>query len=533
MSLNQKHLPFFIAVLLGIGIYMGSKLNTNSSSYFASTKNSSKQKFNKLIDYIEYEYVDPVDTDSIIENFIDTVLQNLDPHSSYIPKQDLMSVTENMKGDFIGIGVRFYIYKDSIAVIRAIEGGPSFRAGILAGDRILLADDDTLYGQNWSESKVIERLRGEKNSKVQLKIKREGVDSLLNFEIIRSEVPIKSVVASYMINPTLGYVRINRFAESTYLEFENNIEDLISKGALNLVLDLRDNPGGFLQIAMQIADEFLEDGKLILFTKNKTNEIDKTFATAKGRFEEAEVYVLINENSASASEIVAGALQDNDKGTIIGRRSFGKGLVQQEMDLGDGSAIRLTTSRYYTPTGRSIQRSYDKGSEAYYDDYYERLEDRAVDTLQLNAVVDSLIFTTPKGKIVYGGGGIIPDVYVPYDANFNNDIVEYLKVSGMMDFFVFEYLDGQRAQYTSLSEAEFLSAFEISEDIYQQFFSNFSERISLKNEEIHLYKNALKILLKSAFAKQVFGDNTAAKVMSTFDPMLQKTTDIEAALISN
>lgn len=533
MSLNQKHLPFFIAVLLGIGIYMGSKLNTNSSSYFASTKNSSKQKFNKLIDYIEYEYVDPVDTDSIIENFIDTVLQNLDPHSSYIPKQDLMSVTENMKGDFIGIGVRFYIYKDSIAVIRAIEGGPSFRAGILAGDRILIADDDTLYGQNWSESKVIERLRGEKNSKVQLKIKREGVDSLLNFEIIRSEVPIKSVVASYMINPTLGYVRINRFAESTYLEFENNIEDLISKGALNLVLDLRDNPGGFLQIAMQIADEFLEDGKLILFTKNKTNEIDKTFATAKGRFEEAEVYVLINENSASASEIVAGALQDNDKGTIIGRRSFGKGLVQQEMDLGDGSAIRLTTSRYYTPTGRSIQRSYDKGSEAYYDDYYERLEDRAVDTLQLNAVVDSLIFTTPKGKIVYGGGGIIPDVYVPYDANFNNDIVEYLKVSGMMDFFVFEYLDGQRAQYTSLSEAEFLSAFEISEDIYQQFISNFSERISLKNEEIHRYKNALKILLKSAFAKQLFGDNTAAKVMSTFDPMLQKTTDIEAALISN
>lgn len=512
---------------------MGSKLNTNSSSYFASTKNSSKQKFNKLIDYIEYEYVDPVDTDSIIENFIDTVLQNLDPHSSYIPKQDLMSVTENMKGDFIGIGVRFYIYKDSIAVIRAIEGGPSFRAGILAGDRILIADDDTLYGQNWSESKVIERLRGEKNSKVQLKIKREGVDSLLNFEIIRSEVPIKSVVASYMINPTLGYVRINRFAESTYLEFENNIEDLISKGALNLVLDLRDNPGGFLQIAMQIADEFLEDGKLILFTKNKTNEIDKTFATAKGRFEEAEVYVLINENSASASEIVAGALQDNDKGTIIGRRSFGKGLVQQEMDLGDGSAIRLTTSRYYTPTGRSIQRSYDKGSEAYYDDYYERLEDRAVDTLQLNAVVDSLIFTTPKGKIVYGGGGIIPDVYVPYDANFNNDIVEYLKVSGMMDFFVFEYLDGQRAQYTSLSEAEFLSAFEISEDIYQQFISNFSERISLKNEEIHRYKNALKILLKSAFSKQLFGDNTAAKVMSTFDPMLQKTTDIEAALISN
>jgi carboxyl-terminal processing protease len=533
MFLNRKHLPFFIVVLLGIGIYIGSKLSTNTSNHFANSKNVSKQKFSRLIDYLEYEYVDPVDTDSIVEGFIDTVLQNLDPHSSYIPKQDLASVKENMKGDFIGIGVSFYNYKDSITVIRAIEGGPSFRAGILPGDRILMADDDTIYGQNWSDSKVIERLRGKKNSKVQLTIKRTGVDSLLDFEIIRSEVPIKSVVASYMINPTLGYVKINRFAESTFLEFEKSIENLLSEGASNLVLDLRDNSGGFLQIAEQIADEFLEDGTLILFTKNKTNEIEKIFATAKGRFEKAEVYVLINENSASASEIVAGALQDNDKGIIIGRRSFGKGLVQQEMDLGDGSAIRLTTSRYYTPTGRSIQRSYDKGSEAYYDDYYQRLEHRAVDTLQSDLLADSLKFTTPKGKIVYGGGGIIPDVYVPYDANFNNDIIEFLKASGIMDFFVFEYLDSKRAKYTSLSETEFLTTFEISEAIYQKFVSNFSDRMNMKNEEINPYKNAIEILLKSAFAKQLFGDNTAAKVLSTFDPMLQKTNDLEAVVISN
>ena len=303
-----------------------------------------------------------------------------------------------MKGDFIGIGVRFYNYKDTITVIRPIEGGPSFRAGILAGDRILMADDDTIHGQNWGQDKVIERLRGEKNSKVQLTIKRAGVDSLLSFEIIRAEVPIKSVVASYMINPTLGYIKINRFAESTYLEFEKRFEDLLSQGASNLVLDLRDNPGGFLQIAEQIADEFLEDGKLILFTKNKTNETVESFATSKGRFEQAEVYVLINENSASASEIVAGALQDNDKGTIVGRRSFGKGLVQQEMDLGDGSAIRLTTSRYYTPTGRSIQRSYAKGSEAYYDDYYERLDDRVWTHCNPEGIADSLTIYNPKGQ---------------------------------------------------------------------------------------------------------------------------------------
>ena len=330
-----------------------------------------------------------------------------------------------------------------------------------------------------------------------------------------------------MINPTLGYLKINRFAESTYLEFEKAYEDLLVKGASNLVVDLRDNPGGFLQIAEQIVDEFLEEGKLILFTKNKTNEIVESFATAKGRFETAVVYVLINENSASASEIVAGALQDNDKGTIIGRRSFGKGLVQREMDLGDGSAIRLTTSRYYTPTGRSIQRSYVDGPEAYYEAYYERLEDRADDSLQSEIVADSLMFLTPKGKVVYGGGGIIPDVYVPYDLNFNNDIIEFLKISGVMDFYVFEHLDSHRTQYMSFSEAEFLKNFETSELIYEQFISYFSEASRLEGAAMTPYQSIIKTLLKSAIAKQLFGDSSAAKVMSTIDPMLQKVNDLE------
>jgi carboxyl-terminal processing protease len=532
MSLNQKHLPFFIAVLLAMGIFIGSKLNTQTTSRYASTKSISKKKLNRLIDYLEYEYVDPVDTDSIVEGFIDAVLQNLDPHSSYIPKQDLASVTENMKGDFIGIGVSFYTYKDTITVIRPIEGGPSFRAGILAGDRILMAGNDTILGDNWGQDKVIKRLRGKNKSKVQLKIKRSGVDSLLNFEIIRAEVPIKSVEASYMISPKLGYIKINRFAESTYLEFEKSFEDLLAKGASNLVLDFRDNPGGFLQIAEQIVDEFLGDGKLILFTKNKTNDTVESFATAKGQFEQAEVYVLINENSASASEIVAGALQDNDRGTIVGRRSFGKGLVQQEMDLGDGSAIRLTTSRYYTPTGRSIQRSYANGSEAYYDNYYRRLDDRAVDTLRPEGIADSLKFITPKGKIVYGGGGIIPDVYVPYDENFNSDIVEFLKGSGFIDFFVFEQLDGQRDQYFSFSESEFLSTFEISKEIYQQFETDFLKTTRLDKTKLDTQEDFIKILLKSAFAKQLFGDNTAAKVMSSFDPMLQKINNLETVILN-
>ena len=533
MVLHKKNIPFFVGVLLAIGIYIGAKFNPSSTKSYTSTNSTSKQKLNRLIDYLEYEYVDPVDTDSIVESFIDAVLQNLDPHSSYIPKQDLASVTENMKGDFIGIGVSFYNYKDTIAVIRPIDGGPSFRAGILAGDRILMADDDTIHDKNWSSDQVVQRLRGKKNSRVQLKIKRRGIDSLLNFEIIRAEVPIKSVEASYMINATLGYVKINRFAESTYLEFEKGVEDLVAKGASNLVLDLRDNPGGFLQIAEQITDEFLEDGKLILFTKNKMNEIVESVATAKGRFENSKVYVLINENSASASEIVAGALQDNDIGTIIGRRSFGKGLVQQEMDLGDGSAIRLTTSRYYTPTGRSIQRSYAEGSEAYYNAYYERLNDRTLDTLDSDSMNDSLIFTTPKGKIVYGGGGIIPDVLVPYDPNFNNDMVEFLKTSGVMDFFVFEHLDDQRDQYNAMSESEFLKTFDVSDAIYTQFITYFSETTRLGNEQFNTHESAIKTLLKAAFAKQLFGDNVAIKIISSFDPMLKKVNDLEAIPIQD
>ncbi len=244
MSLNPKHLPFLIGVVLALGIYIGDKVSVNSSNTFTRT-NTSKQKLNRLIDYLEYEYVDPVDTDSIVEGVIDQVLQNLDPHSTYIPKQDLASVTENMKGDFIGIGVSFYRYKDTIAVIRPIEGGPSFRAGIMAGDRILMADNDTIHGVFWSQDKVVQKLRGKKNSKVRLQIKRAGVDSLLDFEITRAEVPIKSVASFYMMSSTLGYIKINRFAVSTYLEFDDAVEDLIASGATNLVLDLRDNPGGF------------------------------------------------------------------------------------------------------------------------------------------------------------------------------------------------------------------------------------------------------------------------------------------------
>ena len=522
-----------MAVLLALGVYIGTKLSSSSTGLYSNSQNSSKLKLNRLIDYLNYDYVDAVNTDSIVEGVIDNILQNLDPHSTYISKDDITSVNESMKGDFIGIGVQFYIYKDTISVIRSIQGGPSFRSGIKAGDRILMADSDTIHGPSWSQDKVIKKLRGTKNSKVRLQIKRANIDSLLAFDVIRSEVPIKSVDAFYMISPTLGYIKINRFAESTYLEFEKGVNDLLSKGAVNLVLDLRDNPGGFLQIAEKIVDEFLEAGKLILFTKNKSNQVSESYATEKGRFKNAEVYVLINENSASASEIIAGALQDNDKGTIIGQRSFGKGLVQREMGLGDGSAIRLTTARYYTPTGRSIQRSYDSGTDAYYESYYKRLEDRKLNQVQPESRVDSLKFTTPKGKVVYGGGGIIPDIYSPYDSIFNSNQFEFLKGTGVLDFFVFEQLDIQRSLYTGLSESQFLKEFELSDSLYQKFISYFKDLTDITVGETRAHKYALKVLLKSAYTKQLFGDTAAMKVLLEIDPALQKVIEIEASKIVN
>ncbi|MBT8268181.1 MAG: S41 family peptidase, partial [Bacteroidia bacterium] len=363
MKIQKKLWPLIIGLAVSAGIFIGGRMSFTDTSDRLFTSNSKKDKLNRLIDYIDYEYVDEVNTDSIVDVTVNSILDNLDPHSTYIPKEDLQRVTENMKGDFVGIGVSFYTYNDTVTVIRPLEGGPSIKAGIRGGDRILMANGEPIYGKNWSNEAVVNRLKGEKGSRIKLTIYRPGEDDLMEFKIKRNDVPIKSVDAYYMLNDNLGYIKINRFAESTYNEFKDGLDELIDKGATELVLDLRDNPGGFLGIAERIADEFLEDDRLILFTKNKKGKIEKSFASSKGDFEDGQVYVLINENSASASEIIAGALQDNDKGTIVGRRSYGKGLVQREMGLGDGSAVRLTISRYYTPTGRSIQRSYSNGNQ--------------------------------------------------------------------------------------------------------------------------------------------------------------------------
>ncbi|MDX1363845.1 S41 family peptidase [Arenibacter latericius] len=519
--------PTVIGLALAIGIFIGGKLHFKDSQNKLFSKNSKKEKLNRLIDYIDYEYVDEINTDSIVDVTVNNILEKLDPHSVYIPKSEMEKVAESMKGDFVGIGVNFYMYRDTISIIRTIENGPSYRKGLKQGDRILMADGDTLFGSGIPNDLVIKKLKGEKGSPVDLQVYRKNGNKLFNVTVNRDVVPIKSVEAYCMLTDDMGYIKVNRFAESTYKEFKNALRKLEAKGAKKLTLDLRDNPGGYLGIAEQMADEFLSDGKMILYTKNKRGRIDKVFATNKGHFENKPVYVLINEKSASASEIIAGSLQDNDIGTIVGRRSFGKGLVQREMDLGDGSAVRLTVSRYYTPTGRSIQKSYENGNRDYYQKFMDRYHNGELLSVDSIKVADSLKFKTPKGKVVYGGGGIIPDVFVPIGSN-ESEAIEAMSL-GYIPRFVFTYLDDHRAYYEQFDRDDFIENYKVDDILFESFIKYASNRIRL---DFYAFEDKLKRYLKAALAEQLFDANAHAQIKSGADDMIQKVLELDQEKIA-
>ena len=516
--------PTILAAALALGVFIGGKLDFNDSPEKLFTTNSKKDKLNRLIDYIDYEYVDEINTDSIVDVTVNNILDKLDPHSVYIPKEEMTQVSESMKGDFVGIGISFYPYRDTISVIRTIKDGPSFLKGIQAGDRILMADNDTLYGRKLASDVIVEKLKGKEGTSIELKVYRKKEDRIFTVKVKRDIVPIKSVQSYFMMTRDMGYIKINRFAESTFKEFKSALKALQKKGARKLTLDLRDNPGGYLGIAEQMADEFLKDGKLILFTKNKKGKINNVYATDKGSFEDKEVYVLINERSASASEIIAGALQDNDLGTIVGRRSFGKGLVQREMELGDGSAVRLTVSRYYTPTGRSIQRTYKNGNKDYYQRFTDRYHSGELISVDSIKVADSLKFKTPKGKVVYGGGGIIPDVFVPIGTN-EEEAVESMDSVGFISYFVFEHLDEDRQRYEDYSEKEFIANFKVDDILFEQFV-DYAISSNLKMS-FYDFEDSVKLYLKAALAEQLFGANVHAKIKSQADAMLQQVLELD------
>ncbi len=527
--MNKKYsalLPLIIAFALALGFFLGGKLNFNDSPERLFSTNSKKDKLNRLIDYIDYEYVDDVNTDSIVDVTVNSILEKLDPHSVYISEKEMSGVTDNMKGDFVGIGINFYAYNDTIAVIKTVKDGPSFVKGILPGDRILMADMDTLYGKDFPSEIIVDKLKGKEGTSVDLTIYRKSENRTFNVKVKRGIVPLKSVDAFYMLTNDIGYIKVNRFAESTYKEFKDALNRLQKLGAKKLVLDLRDNPGGYLGMAEEMADEFLVDGKLILFTKNKKGKINKSFATDKGDFEDKPIYVLINERSASASEIVAGALQDNDIGTIVGRRSFGKGLVQREMALGDGSAVRLTVSRYYTPTGRSIQKTYANGTKDYYQRFTDRFHSGEMISVDSIKVADSLKFITPKGKIVYGGGGIIPDVFVPIGSN-EEEAVDSMDDLGFLSFFVFEHLDEDRERYADYTQEDFVKDFKVDDILFEKFVSYSVDRNLRMN--FYDYEKSIKQFLKANIAEQLFNTNIHAKIKADEDLMLKKVLELDDA----
>lgn len=518
---NKNNFPIYFSLAIVLGIIIGVSLNGNSTDVLSISNNASQEKkIKKLINFIERDYVDNVNTDKLLDGAINEMLGKLDPHSVYIPKENLQAVTENMQGNFVGIGVQFRMISDTITVIQPIKGGPSIKAGIKAGDRILMANNDTLFGKNMFSSKVPKYLKGKPDTRVALRIYRKSNDSLFTINLKRGKVNIKSVDLAYMINDSVGYIKLDRFARNTYREFKSSLNTLIDDGMTDLVLDLRGNGGGYVDIANKIIDEFLEDDKLIVFTKNNKGEIDKDYATSRGSFESGGLYVLIDENSASASEIVAGALQDNDKGTIIGRRSFGKGLVQVEMGLGDGSAVRLTTARYYTPTGRSIQKPYDKnGNSNYYKDYQKRMKSGELLNKDSIKVVDSLKFTTPKGKVVYGGGGIIPDVFVAIDTTSYMSNFYFNSVNN----YAFDYVDANRKNLEKWTVDSFVSDFDTDETIFKDYLSSIKD----KAKPSFRTKKSLKRYLKASIANVLFGDVGFYRIIHQEDKMLQKVLELE------
>ncbi len=503
---------------MGLGVVIGGKLNYFSQDVSGSVNNH-KNKLNRLINLIEQNYVDQINTDSIVDLTVNGILEKLDPHSVYIAKNDMDQVAESMRGDFVGIGVNFYMYNDSVAVIKPLPGGPSEKAGIKAGDRILFADNYQLFGKKLPNDSLFPRLKGKIGSEVELTVYRKSVNKKLKVKLKRGIIPIKSVDVALMLNDRIGYVKINRFAESTYKEFKNGLNQLKRQGAQTIVLDVRDNGGGYLDQAVKIVDDFLVENAPIVTTKNKKGQIDKTKATGGGLFENGKVVVLINENSASASEILAGAIQDNDRGLIIGRRSFGKGLVQREMPLGDGSAVRLTVARYYTPSGRSIQKPYIEGNEDYFNEFERRFYNGELYEKDSIKVADSLKFKTLKGRTVYGGGGIIPDVFVPLNGKHGDEATEMLMQSGIVSYFVFEQLEKNRKQYEGLSLEGLKKKFAENKflDKFTAYLEQSGIQIAFKNN-----RELANDYLLAEFIRQLFDEEKAFELKLKNDLMIQE-----------
>ncbi|KGE88825.1 MAG: S41 family peptidase [Phaeodactylibacter xiamenensis] len=523
-------LPLLFAIVLVTGMLLGMRMQSNMPKLVVEQEAPGPEgigqgKVEEILRYVEAKYVDAVDKEALTQEVIDDLLSRLDPHSNYISAEELQAVNEQLKGNFDGIGVEFMVLDDTIVVVTPLAGGPSETAGILSGDRIVQIADSTIAGVGMDSDDIIKMLRGEKGTDVQIGILRGKETKLRQFTVTRDEIPMNSVDVAYMLDANTGYIKLNRFSATTYEEFMKALEELVeNQGMEDLVLDLRHNPGGYLQQATNMLSQlFKEKDKLLVYTEGDAVSRSEYTSTGRNFFDVEDIVVLIDEGSASASEIVAGAIQDHDRGVIIGRRSFGKGLVQEQYKLRDGAALRLTVARYYTPSGRSIQKPYDD-PEAYEHEMYDRYETGEMEAARNILIQDSTEYYTDNGRIVYGGGGIMPDVFVPIDTLSLDE--DYLTLRQYVPQYVFRYL-GEEADPAALTEQgldRFVTSFSIDDALLQGLITYAEEHgdpltADALSEPV---KRATKHMLKARIAKQLFEDEGYYKVWNMEDAMVKE-----------
>ena len=515
----KLYIPVLVAITLVLGILIGNRLNRNAGKNIPATSNVNK--FDAIVNLIQNAYVDSISTDSLIEKTIPQLLKNLDPHTTYIPAKEMVSVEEEMRGNFGGIGVQFSIQNDTVMVVDVISGGPSSKLGIMPGDRIITVNDTSLVVKGLKNEKVLSKLRGEKGTKVNVGIKRKGFKAPIAFSITRGDIPIYSVDVNYMIDATTGYIKVSRFGEQTYEEFMEGMKALDQQGMKNVIVDLRGNPGGYLNAVIKMVNEFLDKGELIVYTQGNA-QARKTFqADSRGAYRDKGIIVLVDDFSASASEIFAGAIQDNDRGWIIGRRSFGKGLVQEQIPFNDGSAVRLTVARYYTPSGRCIQKPYDKGNDEYYKDIMERAihgEFQKVDSIKY---ADTVKYKTLSGRIVHGGGGIMPDFFVPADTTGYSEYYSKVTQKGLVYQFALDYADSNRKELSSFKSAADFETYFGKVNILN-LFTVFAEKKGVKTNSTDL-KVSSKIIdsqVKAYIARNIIGEKGFYPIIQNIDKTL-------------
>ena len=511
---SQIRLPIILALAISAGIWIGAT--------FAEPKGNQNDlraalyKLQEIMTYINRDYVDSVNTNELVEYGITKMLENLDPHSSYISAKDASLAQSQLEGEFDGIGVEFGIIRDTIYVVAPLTGGPSEALGIQSGDQIITVDGKNVAGIGVTNRDVFDYLRGPSGSKVKVDIKRKSQPEMISYEITRDKIPQYSILASYMIDKEVGYIKVTRFAATTYEEFKNSLTDLQSKGMKKLIIDLQGNPGGYMGAAINMADEILSDRDIIVSQEGKVKQYSQKIAAVRpGMFEEGSVIVLINEGSASASEILAGAIQDNDRGLIVGRRSFGKGLVQMPIDLSDGAELRLTIARYFTPSGRSIQKPYDSNYEAYETDLTNRFthgEFFSADSIKFN---DSLKYETKKGRTVYGGGGIMPDYFVPLDTTMNSPYINKLFNTDASREYILDFVNKNKASFESMDQDQYINDYKVSDAMLMDLVEyGKKNKVEFDSKDFNKSKDYLKILVKAHLGRQIYDDNAFYRVIN-------------------